>query len=191
MTRTLSSTIVAHVTGAVVYPVFLAQFQFDSANLNLWTGYRTLSFNPGTGAEDFLGAGDLGNVSPIMETSQTKATGLDFTLSGINSTLVSAALLESYQDRACALWLGFMDPAGSGTLLDSIEIFRGRMDVMTIVESGETSTIGVSAESVLVGLQRSNIRRFTAEDQKKDYLNDTGFDQVTQLQMKEIVWGKG
>lgn len=189
MSRALSSAIVAEVEGAVVYPVFFAQFQFDSGNVNFWTGNRTISFDGGDGAEDFIGAADIGSVSPIIETTAVRATGVEFILSGFNSDYVSAVLTEDYQDRICVLWLGFMN--ADGTLLDSVEIFRGRMDIMTIKEDGETSTISVSAESVLIGLERANTRRFTPEDQKSDYPNDLGFDQVPQLQLKEIVWGRG
>jgi hypothetical protein len=187
MTRFLSSTVTAYVTGTELYPVFLAQFQFDSGRLNLWTGYRTLVFDTGEGSEGFAGAGDLGKVSPVMETERIRATGLDFSLSGLNSAVVSIALGEDYQGRICILWLGFMDT--NGDLAGSVELFRGRMDILSISESGETSTISVKAESVLVALEKSYERRWTDNDQKIDYPSDEGFSGVAALQQREINWG--
>ena len=187
MTRTLSSTVTDYVTGTILYPVFLAQFQFDSANLNLWTGYRTLSFNPGTGAESFVGAGDLGRVSPVMETASIKATGLDFSLSGLNTSVVSVALTEAYQGRICVLWLGFMDT--NGDLADTVQVFKGRMDTMAVREDGDSSVISVKAESILISLEKANERRFTPEDQQLDYPTDEGYSIVAALQQRDLEWG--
>lgn len=184
MTRTLASTIVSEITGATVYPVFLAQFEFDSGVLNLWTGYRNLAI----GGDIFVGAGELGSVTPTVETESLKAYGLSFSLSGIDTSIIATALSAPYQDRICTLWLGFMDTVGD--YIDRVQIFKGRMDTMNIKEEGELATISITAENVLIGLERSNERRYTSEDQKLSFSTDTGFDQVPALQLKEIAWGR-
>ena len=55
------------------------------------------------------------------------------------------------------------------------------MDTMTIAESGEYSTISISAENKLIALERSKVRRYTAEDQKIDHPTDKGFEFVTAI----------
>lgn len=190
MTRTIVSTIVSELATSALSPILAARFEFGSGHLRLWSGYGDLVFDP-LGGVDFQvwsGAGELGGVSPIMETQTVKSTSVDFTLSGIPSAWLSVALTESYQDRLCQLWLGFMD--SSNVLINVVSLFKGRMDVMTIHEGELESTISVTAESVLVGLERANERRFTPEDQKINYPADTGYDQVASLQIKEIVWGR-
>jgi len=189
MTRTISSTVVDQVAAPSCKPVFLAQFEYDSSPLNLWTGTQPVLYNIGRGGgpESFVGAGDLLGVSPITETQQLRATGLDFSLTGINAQMLSIALAEPYQGRQCSLHLGFME---DGDILAGLEIFRGRMDVMTISEGGVTSSITVAAESILIGLEKLDERRWTGEDQKISYPTDLGFDMVPSLQQKEITWGK-
>jgi hypothetical protein len=184
MTRTIASTIVSEIANSVVRPVFLARFIFDSASLNLWSGYRQIT----VGGHVFVGVGELGSISPVVETQSIKARGLTFQLSGIDSSIIGTALTQEYQDRLCTLWLGFMD--STDALIDYLEIFKGRMDTMNIQESGETCDISIAAESVLITLERTNERRYTTEDQKLDYPNDAGFDQVPSLQTKEVNWGK-
>ena len=76
------------------------------------------------------------------------------------------------------------------TVLGSVELFRGRADIMSINEAGESTTIAITAESILIGLEKNADRRFTKEDQQIDYPTDMGFDTVPQLQQKEIIWGK-
>tara|TARA_R110000751_G_scaffold10671_2_gene38649 strand:- start:3480 stop:4040 length:561 start_codon:yes stop_codon:yes gene_type:complete len=184
MTRTLVSTIVSEVSSATVYPVFMAQFEFGSGNLNLWTGYRNLT----VGSDVFVGAGELGSITPIIETETVVARGLDFTLSGIDTSIISTALTENYHDRICTLWIGFMSSANA--FIDRVQMFKGRMDTMNITEGPETATITVAAESVLVSLERANERRFTSEDQKLINASDKGYDQVPSLQNLEVAWGK-
>ena len=189
MSRSLSSTIIAHVTGATVRPVFFAQFLFDSGTLNFWTGYGTISHDvTGGGAENWIGAGELWGLSPIIETDAVRATGLEMSLSGLDASIIAVALSEDYQDRTVAVYIGFMDV--DGTILDTKEIFKGRSDIMSIHEKGDTTTITLTAESVLISLEKSAERRYTAEDQKKDFAGDLGYDFVPQLQQKELVWGR-
>ncbi len=40
------------------------------------------------------------------------------------------------------------------------------MDVMTITEAGDSSTISIACENKLIALERSKERRYTPEDQK-------------------------
>ena len=76
-----------------------------------------------------------------------------------------------------------------GATVDSYQIFSGRMDVMTIDETGETCSITLTAENRLIDLERPRVRRYTSEDQKSLHPNDKGFDFVNSLQEAEIKWG--
>ena len=185
MARTLSSTIVSQVTGTVVRPIFMAAMEFDSGTINVWNGIGDIT----VASTVFAGIGNFGTVSPIVETAAVKATGLDFKLSGIDSDQLSIAMTEDYQERSATLWIGFMDTSDN-SYLDRVQIFKGRMDVMTIEEAGETSTISVSTESILIALERARERRYTDEDQKSQYPGDRGFEQVPSLQQKDIPWGR-
>ena len=70
------------------------------------------------------------------------------------------------------------------------------MDQMTIQDSGETATISLTVESRLITLERANVRRYTAKSHEAVRTakgltgSDTFFDWVTQLQDKQIVWGR-
>ena len=59
-----------------------------------------------------------------------------------------------------------------------VTIFSGFMDVLTIDEGGETSTINLSVENKLIQLGRSKARRYNSADQRADHLADEGFDYV-------------
>ena len=185
MARTVSSTIVSEVTSSAVGIGLLAEMEFDSGVLRLWNGIGDLTIEGNV----FTGVGTLGEISPITETAEIKASGIDLSLAGMNSDVLSLALTEDYQERDVSIWFAFFDTSSSA-YLDRILMFRGRMDVMTISENGDTSTISLTAESILVGLERARERRFTDEDQQGVYPGDKGFEFVTGLQQKDIPWGR-
>ena len=63
------------------------------------------------------------------------------------------------------------------------------MDVLTIDEGGETSTINLSVENKLIQLGRSKTRRYNSADQRADHPADEGFDYVASIAEKDITWG--
>ena len=184
--RGMTAAMDTAMTAVVKHPILLVKFIFDSADLNLWSGVGEITFN----GDVYTGTGALGGISAVEETEQTKAAGLVFSITGIPSSFISTALGEDYQGRTAKLWFGAMDAAG-GLVVDPELLFVGRMDVMTIDEDGETATIKVSVENLLVALESTSERRYTPEDQKLDFPDDTGFDQVVALQDVTVTWGAG
>ena len=184
MTRTLTGAMVTEVTAALIRPIVFLKFEFDSGDLNLWSGVGTLSWSGDT----YTGGGNALAVGPITETEDVIANGVEFTISGIDSSIIATALSEDYQGRPITMWYGAFDSA-KAIIADPIKIFSGVMDVMTILEQGATSTITIAAESQLRALNQPSARKWTPADQKVAYPGDKGFDQVDQIQDDPIIWG--
>ena len=183
-TRNLTSGIKTEITAKRFRPVVFFQFAFDGGDLNLWTGIGPIDWNGDT----WEGSGDLLSVSPVRETQKTKAVGVEFQLTGIKTSIVSLALSEDYQGRVAQMWLAMLDTS-QNVISDPYLNFKGRMDVMTIEDSGDTATISLTAESVLVDLEKPKERRYTDEDQQNEFSGDKGFEFVPGLQEKEIRFG--
>lgn len=184
MSRDLTANQTTQVTANALAPILLIKMEFVGGTVTMWTGYGDIVFDGDT----YTGMGSMIGLSPIEETQDVQANGVSIALNGIQSSLISVALLEEYQNRPVTVYFGTMS---GGTIVTSPNIiFRGRMDVMTIQESGETATIEMKCESNLAALTRAKERRYTEEDQKLDYPDDLGFDFVTTIQDTEITWGK-
>ena len=153
--------------------------------LNVWNGIGDLSF----GGNTYTGTGDLLSISQITETSDISATGINVLLSGVKTSLIAIAKNHEYQGRPLTVSLGAFDASGD-LIADPVIVFSGFMDTMTISESGAYSTISISVENKLVSFERSKVRRYTAEDQKIDYPADKGFEFVTAIVQKQIIWGR-
>jgi len=140
-------------------------------------------------AEDYVGAGDLLSISEIAESADLTANGASVTLTGLKTSLIQTARDEDYQGRKMTIALGAMNETADVIATPAI-MFTGFMDVMTINDGGEYSTINVTCENKLIAFERSNRRRNTDGDQRIDYPADEGFSFVTAIQEKDFYWGQ-
>ena len=185
MSRTLPAGIVTEILKDQLRPIVLMKAEFDSGDLNLWTGIGPIVFDGDT----YTGAGDLISVSEIEEVSDIEARGVSFGLSGVPASLRSLALTEDYQGRPLTGFFGTLEADGTLTA-DPAVIFKGNMDVMSFDNTGETMTFTLQVENRLIDLRRVKTRRYTSEDQKTEFSGDLGCDFVASLQEKEIIWGR-
>lgn len=177
-------------------------------------GLSFVATSPGTGSgivhKSYLGVGTLVNISAVEETTEIEAKGAVVTMTGIPSSFLSLALAEPYQGRECKIYFGlWLNNRTITTEASNIittedlfeftvesdtryltEIFSGELDQMNISEEGNTSTIAVTSENVLIKLERPVVRRFTNEDQKSRFPSDRGLEFVAGLQDKEVFWGR-
>ena len=187
--RGLSNDMQAAVESSEVRPVFLVKMEFDSGEaieeLHVWNGNGNLTYSGDT----YTGLGDLLSISEIQESSEIQATGITVSLTGAKTSLVALAKDQEYQGRPLTLYFGAFDAAGD-LIADPMVVFSGLMDVMSITEAGEYSTINIAVESRLIALEQTRIRRYTDQDQKIDHPTDKGFEFVTSIVEKEIFWGR-
>lgn len=190
----------------VITPFIAVDLEFDSGDVYLWNGVGQLNANGNT----YLGAGNLLGFSQVEETSEIAARGMSLQLSGLNSSILSLALNEPYQNRPCNVWFGLIavpsylltesyegidyESSENVLLFDiddiyTIELFSGIIDTMTISEDGTQTTVALNVESKMIDLERPRVSRYTSEDQKLRFPNDRGLEFVTDIQDKEILWG--
>tara|TARA_R100001509_G_scaffold133431_1_gene87016 strand:- start:249 stop:881 length:633 start_codon:yes stop_codon:yes gene_type:complete len=209
MSRDLNSNLISQITSSDFRPFFAVEALFASSTLRLWTGLGPITIS----GNEYTGAGTLLSIGQLEETSEIAVRGLDFTLSGIPSDLLSLALSEPYQGRPLTLYFGITDlqttfilkEDGGFVLLESgdnlldeedigdgtpAQMFRGFLDTMTIQEGADTATISVTVENRLIDLERSRVLRYTDQSQKARFPDDKGFAFVEDLQDKTIQWGR-
>ncbi|HCR85341.1 MAG TPA: hypothetical protein DIV86_01555 [Alphaproteobacteria bacterium] len=185
MPRSLTTGMQNASTAKLFRPVILIKAEFDSGHLRLWNGVGDFTYN----SEIYTGAGTLLSISEIKETTSIQANGMQLGLSGIPASIVSIGLNENYQDRPLTIWLGAIDDSGN-LISNPVRMFKGKMDVLSFEESGETATALLSVENILIDLQRDKTRNYTHEDQQIEFTGDEGFKFITSLQEKEVIWGR-
>ena len=185
MSRDVGSLTNDDLDASVIQPFFALDLMFDSGTLYLWTGLGDQTFD----STVYTGTGNLLSISEVEETIEIAARGATVALTGVPSEILSLALTEPYQGREAKIMFGLFDNS-TGVPSDLMEIFTGRMDTMTVEESGETCSVSLTLENKLIDLERGSPARFTSAYQKSIYPGDKGLDFVESIQDKDIVWGR-
>lgn len=172
--------------GADEQAIFLAvKAEFDTDDIRVWTGIDDLTIN----SETYTGTGTLLSIGNVEENLELSSSSLNVSLSAMDNTVLTYALSENYQNRNISLFLGYV-MGGTNEVAGTITLFKGRMTNLIISDTPDGSTVSVQAESRLVDLDRPSNFRYTKESQNFLHSGDTGFNRVSSLQDKEIVWGK-
>jgi len=184
--KRLDATLSAETEKQVVRPILLAEFDFETSTDRAWSGMGELQW----GGFTWYGAGTLGKVSTIEETTELRATGASFQLSGIPADLIDKVSNFPVQGHKAKLYLGFIEADFKTLIMDPVLIFDGRMDTVEILDGGETATVTLTAESRLRDLERPRTKRYTDADQQSRYPGDKGLEYVPSMQDKQIIWGR-
>lgn len=187
MPRDITAAMLTQLNASQVKLAIFVEIFFTSGALNLWSGIGDKTWDSKT----WTGTGSLLSITPAAETSSIRANGAVITLNGVDPALISVALQEGRQGRPVNCWLGFLDLSTEAVIVDPATFFKGRLDVMAIDDGAETATIAVHAESRLIDLERPSNRRYTLEDQQRDYPNDLGFEYINDIQEWQGSWGIG
>lgn len=185
MARDLPAAVAGEVVKRRLSPLGLVEIATAAGYFRVSSSVGTFRWN----GREFEGVGTYGSMSAIEETSDLKAAGVVFNLSGVRTEAISTVLQHIRQGKTAKAWLAVLDADGR-LMGDPYLSFSGITDVPTIVEGAEAAEIRLSCESRLFDLQRARVRRYTPEDQKLDDATDEGFDYVAGLQDGQIVWGK-
>jgi len=181
--RPIDAAVESATLGQQLSPIALAEFDFTSGFVRLWSGVGNFTWNGAI----WTGVGALGRMSQLQETTELRAVAVEFELSGVPSEVLTIANGEGWQGRSAKVWFAALNE--SMALVGApIQVFSGVMDTMRL-EEGKTATVSLTAESRLVDLERAPVRRYTAEDQRAEYPGDRGFDSVPMLQDMEVIWG--
>jgi len=183
MARDLPTNFASHLSARLMAPAFFVHLAWPSGPVYVWGGYGPLTW----GGKTWIGVGDLGSISPIGESSDGRANGVQLTLSGIPNEGVVRAFDNKFQGAPAQIYLGVFDESMQ-LITEPLCLFDGVIDSSGFEDSGETSTITVNLEKELID-RRDDVRRFTHEDQQLDTPGDRFFEQVGWLSQNQIAFG--
>lgn len=177
-------------------PALLAELGKDSVNLALAVSidYPTLGpvrAHSGVGdlsiaGEIYTGVGQLGEISPVNQGSESQPGELTLTLSGLDGSLLTEVMNTRCQGAKIKVWLVVLndDHQAQGAAL----LFTGRLSTQRIAH-GETSTIEVTAVDRMADWQRGSADRFSDESHQQRHPGDRFFRYVSQMVERPIYWG--
>lgn len=187
MPRSMSADMLAGIQASELLPVLFVYGEFADGPVYLWTGYGPINWN----GQTWDGIGTLLSVSSIEEGSDVNARGIILGLSGFNVNLLSLALGEVQQGLPAIVYLGLFYPGSPWLVIeDPLIAWAGRIDQPTIDVLGTTASISINCENRLVAMNVAVDRRYTNEDQQRDWPGDGGMAFVYGIQDTNIYWGR-
>ncbi len=183
MPRGLSADFIAALTSEEVRPFYAVQLELDEGPIRLWTGYGNAVIN----GNAFLGAGNLLGFSGFQEVNDLSAKSITITLDGLDETVLRLSLSTPSRNRKVRVYFGVI---ADDETFHSVEIFTGRANKVPFEDDGQSGTVQLEVDSKLVSLEKSPNWRYTNESHQSRHPGDTFFSFVSDLQDKEVVWGR-
>jgi hypothetical protein len=185
MSRGFPSAVLDALSAQHVALVTFAKLEFPSGTLYLHNSIGTYTW----GGQDWLGVGDLGEISEIEEGAEISPYKITLTLSGLEPTISGAALTEDYYLQPVTVYLGVLD-SSDGLIADPTIVWEGAMDQM-VVSVGQASgdSISLTAESELARFNKASNLKYTDAQQQKDFSGDLGFSLLAEIEGAKLRWG--
>lgn len=186
MTRLTASENRTASAAAVVPYVCFAAFDFPSGVVRLNSSERSYTFSSNT----YLGAGSLAGVSAVKESADGGPDKMEFTLSGVDNSLIVTTLTEKYHGRSVEFYVGYVDQ-NTDLVATPHLLWEGRMETMAIRTGVNTSVIRLVAQNRNIIWSKTAGWLYTHEHQQllTALGTDLFFDQVNNMQDKVVRWG--
>lgn len=182
MPREMSSAMLAAIGGREIAVAIFVEATFANETVRVWTGHQSIDWNGHT----WVGVGTMGSISPIGEDAAVEAKGVTLTFSGFDAGLLGDVMEQFVVGQPVTVYLGLFN---AGVLIASpITSWAGRLDQAT-VDVGVEASISINCESRLLDMNVAVDRRYTADDQQRDWPGDLGFTFVNAIQEMTLYWG--
>ncbi len=194
MSRDLASNTAISYSASNVFPITFVKLEFlpptaGVGTIRLHNGLGTYTWNDGSGNQNWLGTGDLGQISKIQEGEEVSPYGIQLTLSGLDPDLVGEAIKESYYQRPVTLYVGALNDSDQLVATPNV-MWTGFMDLMTASVGAEGGdSLVLNCESELAMFERSRNLLFTNSSQQTISTGDTFFNQLQDMEDLTLAWG--
>jgi hypothetical protein len=184
MPRNVTAAFITALSEGNLYPCLYLEIYFASGPVRLCSAYQDQIL----ASVLYKGVGNFLDVSTIEDGATVQARGINVSLSGIDPTLLPAALSEFQVGLSATLTLGLL--ADRLPINAPVVAWQGRTDQPTITVDEKTATISIALESVLVDMNTPVPYRYTNQDQQLFYPGDLGFAWVNAIQSISIYWNQ-
>lgn len=186
MPRAMSTQMLSAIAQGALYPALFFQATFLTGTVYLWTGMGAIAW----GGHTYSGIGTAGSITTIEEGSTLEARGITLQLSGLDATVLQDVLGEFQLGTPVAVYLGLFSAANPASLIaNPVLAWAGLMDQPGVEVSGQTATISIACENKLISMNVAIDRRYTNDDQQRDYPGDLGMMFVNGIQEMTLYWG--
>lgn len=183
--RDIPAEIITALDSANFRPLFLVEILFDTP-LHFSSAFGEITINSTT----YFGAANLGSISSFKENSDLDPQQLEITLAGVSDASLSAIGTSNYLNRDVFVRVAMIAEDGSIIGSGAMDYFIGKTDEVRFTYDKQ-GAITVVARDKLSDWSRPKVERNVNADHQARYPGDKGFEFVSQVADKDIVWPTG
>ena len=127
----------------------------------------------------------LGGISPISETQDLRAAGVQVYLAGIDSAMIGSIIGDVRQGKPATVYFGLMTDARA-LVADPSQAFVGRVDVVAIDDEGATARVTVNLESRFIEPRSRASAATRTRSSSFEYPGDLGMEFVEQAALHSV-----
>jgi hypothetical protein len=192
MSKVIDSLVQTTLDSGSMTGVILTRLHFNTI-YRYTNAYQSIYWDEeGSGEVEYVGTGNLGQISVLTETNEIAAQTIQVGLSGIPAQHITDIFSNDYIGQPLYIWYATLDRdtyAVEGGQYGPILLFAGRMDFGNI-EFGNTATVVINATSRLADWERARGGRFNHAHQKYHVdPTDSGMRYIETIQNLPISWG--
>lgn len=189
MSRDLDTPLADAIAEQVVRPFLAIRIELPDP-VYAWTGLGTLTFNDADGVErEWIGAGGVGSIDTIGESTDGSATGIKVSLFEIPSDFRDDIADQAERGSLFEVYAGAANEAFQEIVGVQL-IWKGRVDDYRITDGGDTLSVEITGESRGIDQRRPAQKKFTDEHQQRTHPGDLFFQYVPQMAEIPILWAK-
>lgn len=157
-----------------------------------WTGQGTITFDDSNEiSREWVGAGGVGAIDTIGETTDGSATGIKVTLFNVPSEFRDDIADQAERGALFETYIGALELGDDWhSVVATKMLWRGKVDDYSITDGGDTLSVEIAGESRAIDQRRPSIKRFTDEYQQRKHPGDLFFQYVTKMVEIPILWAK-
>ncbi len=181
--KTLTPGAITALAASEVAIAALIKFSFSTGTVALNLSNWNLDYL----GQTYIGAAGLGDVSTVTD-SAGEVKGMTFTIFG-DASAIALALDEAdiVQGTPVEIRTAVIETTNY-TIVDAPIEWVGKLDTMSISESGEAASVAVSAESRAADLLRGKVSFYNDADQRRVAPTDGSFRFVVDQVDKPVIW---
>ena len=129
------------------------------------------------GGNTYLASGFLLNFGTVKEDKKMTTGTMNLVLSAVNQTIISDVLTNGYIHRPVKIQRAYLTSANVLVSANAVfTVYDGRIDGMSIQDSGKTSVVTFKVANHWAFFQRIQGRRTTKNSMDEHFEGDLGFD---------------
>lgn len=182
MPRGLSTAFEDALDADILVPVIAASLDFENDPLFAWSGLGDLLL----GADTYVGLEGAFALEPFRDTSDTRISSLKCQLGYVQNGDLPNLETDSWEGRSAVFNVVMLDPDDL-TIIDSVEIFRGQMDTLSVEVKEKDSVLTLTVVNEMTKLKQSWGATYSVADSLAGgFPGDTSMRFLPNIQGKKI-----